>query len=279
VEEKVQKSVQALAKQGEATGALRAQLEKEAASVARAKPGKGATAALRARPEERVSDVDLRELCSPVEDQGNIGSCTAQAVCGLAEYLERSLKGEFIDYSRLYLYKVTRAYLGWTGDTGALVRSTIKALRLFGVAPERFYPYVPERFDEEPGAFYCAFGSNYKAADFYRLEGLEALKDSLAKGIPFAFGFTCYNSLFTGQVTKTGDVPLPAKNEKVVGGHAVMAVGYDDKKGVLRFRNSWGTGWGEEGYGTLPYEYVEQGIATDFWALLNMNFVDIEQEG
>jgi C1A family cysteine protease len=278
VAEKVTATVQSMAKQGEATGALRQHLQKQAADVERVKPGKGAAGALRAQPEKLASDVDLRELCSPVEDQGEIGSCTAHAVCGLVEYLQRSLKGEHIDASRLYLYKVTRGYLGWTGDTGAFVRSTIKALRLFGVPPEAFYPYDTACYDEEPGAFCYAFGGNYKAVEYYRLEGLDALRESLCKGIPFAFGFTCYRSLSTDQVRKTGDVPFPTKSDKIVGGHAVMAVGYDEKKGVLRFRNSWGTGWGDEGYGTLPYEYVEQGLATDCWALLNMDIVDIERE-
>lgn len=222
--------------------------------------------------------VDLRQGCSDVEDQGDLGSCTAHAVCGLIEYLQRSLFGEHVDAARLFLYKVTRSYLGWTGDTGAFVRSTIKALRLFGVPPEDYFPYNIGRFDDEPSPFSYAFAGNYKAIQYYRLDRLDALKESLAKGIPFAFGFTCYRSMFTEEVRKTGAVPLPARTDQVVGGHAVMAVGYDDAVGRLLLRNSWGTRWGDAGYGTLPYEYVERDLAQDFWALVRMDVVPLEPE-
>lgn len=221
--------------------------------------------------------VDLRELCSPIEDQGNIGSCTAQAVCGLVEYLQRSLHGEYLDASRLFLYKATRLFLGWTGDTGAFVRSTIKALRLFGVPPEEYWPYETTRFDDEISAFCFAFAGNYKAIQYYRLDGSEKLKDSLAKGMPFAFGFTCYDSLFTDAVSKSGDIPFPKPTEQVVGGHAVMAVGYDEGKGRFLIRNSWGTAWGDQGYGTLPFEFVDRALAQDFWALAKVDAVPLEE--
>lgn len=220
--------------------------------------------------------VDLRELCSPIEDQGNIGSCTAHAVCGVVEYLQRSLYGEHLDASRLFLYKATRMFLGWSGDTGAFVRSTIKALRLFGVPPEEYCPYETERFDEEVGAFCFAFAGNYKAIRYFRVDGLNKIKESLAKGLPLAFGFTCYNSLFTEAVSKSGDIPFPKSSEQNVGGHAVMAVGYDEGKGRLLIRNSWGAGWGDAGYGTLPFEYVERGLAQDFWAIAKMDVVPLQ---
>ncbi|HUZ00944.1 MAG TPA: C1 family peptidase [Thermomicrobiaceae bacterium] len=227
---------------------------------------------------ELPGSVDLRASCSPIEDQGDIGSCTAHAVCGLIEYLQRNLYGDHIDAARLFLYKVTRSYLGWTGDTGAFVRSTIKALRLFGVPPEDAYPYATDRFDDEPSAFAYAFAGNYKAIEYHRLDDLRALKQSLAAGMPLAFGFTCYQSIFNDDVRRTGTIPLPRLEEKVVGGHAVMAVGYDDAAGCLLLRNSWGPGWGDAGYGTLPYEYVDQGLAQDFWALAQMDVVPIERE-
>jgi C1A family cysteine protease len=221
--------------------------------------------------------IDLRHLCSEVEDQKNIGSCTAQAVCGLVEYLQRSLEGNHIDASPLFLYKVTRSFLGWTGDTGAFVRSAIKALRLFGVPPEEYYPYMTELYDDEPAAFMYAFAGNYKAIQYHRLGTLDELKKSLALGLPFAFGFTCYRSMFTNEVRKTGNIPFPSVKDQAVGGHAVMAVGYDDAKGRILFRNSWGAGWGDEGYGTLPYDYVDKKIARDYWALTKLETVPIAE--
>lgn len=227
----------------------------------------GQAGVFRTRVEKLPPSADLRQLCSEIEDQESIGSCTAQSVCGLIEYLQRSLYGQQLDVSRLFLYKVTRTYLGWTGDTGAFVRSAIKALRLFGVPPEDYYPYAIARFDEEPAAFLYAFASNYRAIQYYRLNTLDDLKESLAKGIPFAFGFSCYKSMFTDEVRRTGNIPLPTATDRIVGGHAVMAVGYDENTGRLLIRNSWGTGWGDAGYGTLPYEYVTQNLAQDFWVL------------
>jgi len=222
------------------------------------------------------ASIDLRAKCSPIEDQGDIGSCTAHSVCGLVEYLQRNLFGEHLEASRLFLYKATRSFLGWSGDTGAFVRSTIKALRLFGVPPEDYYAYDTARFDEEPPAFAYAFAGNYKAIEYYRLDGLQKLKESLAKGVPFAFGFTCYSSLFTDAVRRSGNIPFPGRGEQQVGGHAIMAVGYDNSKGHLLIRNSWGTGWGDEGYGTFPFEYVERGVAQDYWALARMDVVPLQ---
>jgi C1A family cysteine protease len=227
--------------------------------------------------------VDLRQTGdeAPIFDQGNIGSCTAHAVVGLAEYMQHALYKEYLAGSRMFLYKATRSFLGWTGDTGAFVRSTIKSLRLFGMCPEDYWPYVEAQFDAEPTAFCYAFGANYKAIAYYRLDGLDALKMSLAQGLPFAFGFSCFESLRNPDVQTTGVVPFPRATEKQIGGHAIMAVGYDDgkdvglggEKGALLFRNSWGCGWGDKGYGWLPYKYVEVGLATDFWALTDTAYV------
>lgn len=229
------------------------------------------------QPQSLPASTDLRALCSPIENQETIGSCTAHSVVGLVEYMERSLKNEYLDASRLFLYKVTRQFLGWTGDTGAFVRATIKSLRLFGVPPEEYYPYDVTRFDDDPSGFCFAFAGNYKALQYYRLCTLDDLKQSLARGIPFAFGFSCYNSLFTDAVSSSGDIPFPGDNEQINGGHAVMGVGYNDNAGRLLIRNSWGTGWGQGGYGTLPYEYVERGLASDFWALANLDYVQLTE--
>ncbi len=240
-----------------------------------------------------LPSVDLRQWCSPVEDQGPLGSCTAHAGVGMVEYYEKRAFGRYIDASRLFLYKTTRNLLHWRGDTGAFLRTTMAALVLFGVPPEEYWPYNISDFDKEPNAFCYAFAQNYQTIKYYRHDPpgtpknllLTRLKIYLCAGHPSMFGFTVYSSI--DQASKDGKIPYPCRGERVLGGHAVVAVGYDDKitirntglcgletKGAFLIRNSWGTGWGDSGYGWLPYEYVLNGLARDFWSILKKEWVD-----
>ncbi|MFZ2285638.1 MAG: C1 family peptidase [Bacteroidales bacterium] len=240
------------------------------------------------------SSVDLREWCSPIENQLDLGSCTAHAAAGIVEYFERRAFGKHIDASRLFLYKTTRNLMQVTGDTGAWLRETMGALTLCGVPDEKYWPYKVNDFDKEPSGFVYALAENYstvkyfchdpRGSDIPASDVLTSVKSYLAAGIPAMFGFWGFQSF---EDTDTpGEIPYPCKGENAQWGHAIMAVGYDDDRkisnlkcksetrGALLIRNSWGRTWGDNGYGWLPYEYVLNSLALDFWSIIDMRWID-----
>ncbi|MHB8111375.1 MAG: C1 family peptidase [Syntrophorhabdaceae bacterium] len=247
---------------------------------------------------ELPAGIDLTPWCPAIEDQGKIGSCTAHAGVGLLEYFERKAFGNHIEASRLFLYKATRNLLHFNGDTGASIRATMGALTLFGVPPEEYWPYNAADFEKEPTGFCYSLAQNYQAISYYRLDPsgvkpdalLLAIKKNLTAGLPVMFGFVVYSSYKLA--AKTGKIPFPESGDKMVGGHAVIAVGYDDKikiknnkvgsietTGALLIRNSWGKAWGAGGYGWLPYEYVLKGLAVDWWSLLKCEWIGTGEFG
>lgn len=237
--------------------------------------------------------VNLMEWCPPIEDQRGLGSCTAQAGIALVEYYQKRAFGDYIDGSRLFLYKTTRNLIHFVGDTGAYLRSTMGALVLFGVPPEEYYPYTDKKpdFDREPPAFCYAFAQNYQAIKYFRIDvpgrttvdHLQQTKIFLANGFPQMFGFTVYSSI--RDVGGDGKIFYPY-NERAIGGHALVIVGYNDSMaienprggettiGAYLVRNSWGNGWGQGGYGWLPYKYVLSGLARDFWAIIKNEWIE-----
>jgi C1A family cysteine protease len=242
--------------------------------------------------------MDLRDWCSPIENQGDIGSCTAHAVIGLLEYYERKAFGIHIDASRLFLYKATRNLLHWKDDDGAYLRTAMGALALFGAPPEEYWPYEESKFNHEPTAFCYSFAQNYKAISYYRIdelgidraELLVRIKEHLANSLPMVFGFTVYKSIAEAELT--GAIPFPSVKDKVEGGHAVMAIGYDDTKkiknkeagsketvGAILIRNSWGDWGGQGGYLWLPYDYILKGLAEDWWTLIKNEWIETGKFG
>ncbi len=245
-----------------------------------------------ARAPAQPSRVDLTEWCPPVENQGDLGSCTANAGVALLEYFERRAFGKHIDGSRLFLYKATRNLAGLSGDTGAYLRETMGAMVMFGVPPEDYWQYDgrPEkentRFDLEPTAFCYALGANYKAVKYFRLdpnggapdETLANIRAFLAAGFPSMFGFPVYDEYY--ELLDGGLIAFPGEKSTYYGGHANVVVGYDDNlkvgkdKGALLVRNSWGTTWGNGGYGWMSYRYVTEGLAQDWWSMISADWVD-----
>ncbi len=210
---------------------------------------------------------DLRAGCSKVEYQGGLGSCTAQALAGGLEFLDNKADGQYTDVSRLFIYYNERLLMDSVDyDSGASLRVGIKTLKNDGACEEELWPYVIERFDRKPLQKCYTDAKEHRITSYHRISGLKEMLICLAEGYPFVFGFTVYESFESPTVTRTGVVNMPKKDERAVGGHAVMAVGYD--QGARRFivRNSWGEKWGKKGYFSMPFEYLET-LAADFWTI------------
>ena len=211
--------------------------------------------------------VDLCQVCSKIEDQGELGSCTAQALAGNLEFLDRKIDFQYIDVSRLFIYYNERLLMDTVDyDSGASLRLGIKTLKDDGACAETLWPYDIRHFDDKPTVKCYTEAKGHKIISYHRISGLREMLVCLAEGYPFVFGFTVYESFESPKVAATGEVPMPKKEEAAIGGHAVMAVGYDNAKKRFLVRNSWGEKWGRRGYFTMPFAYLNT-LAADFWTI------------
>lgn len=214
--------------------------------------------------------VDLREYCSTVENQYQVGSCTANSVVGALEYLEKK-DGMAVaeDLSRLFIYYNTRVIENTVElDNGATIRNAIKALADVGTCREDMWPYVPDQFATKPNQACYDYAKVHTIADYSRIATFQDMIRCLAAGYPFAFGFQVYSEFEGPLVAQTGVLNLPNPTEYCCGGHAVLAVGYDMDKCIVIVRNSWGSGWGQDGYFTMPFAYISNpNLAADMWCI------------
>lgn len=220
------------------------------------------------RPRALPPSVDLRSGMPPPYDQGQLGSCTAQAIAGIMEFCRIRQRFHLYTPSRLFIYYNERVMEGTVGsDAGAMIRDGIKSVNSIGACAEEMWTYDPAKFTQRPGPE-CYAVSKYDAVLSYARvpQTKDTFRAQLAGGFPFCFGFTVYESFESAEVARTGVMLMPTRSEAVLGGHAVVAVGYDDARRMLLVRNSWGDGWGLGGYFWMPYDYATNpDLADDFW--------------
>lgn len=227
------------------------------------------------------SSVDLRDQMPPVYDQGSLGSCSSQSIAAAIEY-ERIKQGltDFVP-SRLFIYYNERVMEGDPSvDSGAAIRDGIKSVASQGACSEADWSYDISKFAVAPPQN-CYDDAKHDLVTSYARVGqdINAMRSVLAQRQPFVFGITVYDSFESQAVAATGIVPMPGSSENMLGGHAILAVGYDDAKRVFVFRNSWGSGWGNAGYGTIPYAYLANSdLASDFWTISAVSGVSLSAD-
>lgn len=223
------------------------------------------------------SKIDLRGNNMPaVLSQGQLGSCTANAIASAHEFAQyKSNTKEPFTPSRLFIYFNERVMEGTVHeDAGAMIRDGIKSIAQKGVCPETEWPYDIASFTKKPPVPCYKHAKEHQALKYSRLNvNLSDIKACLASGFPFVFGFAVYQSFETAEVTRTGIMPMPSKKERQLGGHAVLACGYDDSTQRVIVKNSWGVRWGDKGFFYMPYKFIiNQNLCDDFW---NVQIVEV----
>jgi len=230
----------------------------------------------------RPTSVDLREYFAEISDQGSLNAASAYACVGLWQYFERRAHGRLSRPSALFLYQNALRLAGAAGNAPVDLRTTLKAMLHCGLPPERYWPSAAERLAEPPDAFCYTFAERFRGLRYVRLDGrkatggqnLQLIRAFLAAGFPAVFGFPVPNTL-----ESDGIIPFRPTFDSPLGGQAMIAVGYDDRwlrgsRGAILVRSSWGDDWGEAGYGWLPYAFVEERLALDFFTLVHPAWVE-----
>jgi C1A family cysteine protease len=205
-----------------------------------------------------------------IYNQGELGSCTANAIACAIQFDEIKQNLDSQVPSRLFIYYNERDMEGnIDNDTGASLRDGVKCINKIGYCNETQWPYDIQKFTEKPEQSCYDYARKHKSLSYKKVQQDEThIKSVLNMGFPIVFGISVYESFESEEVAKTGIVPLPEKTEKMLGGHAIVIVGYDQEKRLFIFRNSWGEHWGDKGYGYLPFEYVcDKDLASDFWVV------------
>lgn len=216
-----------------------------------------------------ASVVDLRVYCSPIEDQGNLGSCTGNAVAGAIELLNKR-SGRTLDASRLFIYYYERLLEGTVNyDSGAYIRDGIRATNRYGAPLESLWPYTISKFRTQPNQAAINDAAKRRVTLYERAADFNACIDALNNGFPVIVGFDVYSSFETPSVARTGMMPYPnTSRESLLGGHAVLLVGYNNATQRFIVRNSWGTNWGDRGYFYMPYQVIQNTrMSGDFWVI------------
>jgi C1A family cysteine protease len=213
--------------------------------------------------------IDYTSRMTPVRDQGDEGTCVAFAsVVGVKEYEDSKEFKKIVSLSPRYVYSLCKEHDGSPDEEGTYPRVAMKMLLKYGVCPEALWPYKPHQTDDHKKSA-DARARVYRIKAYARLEAVQDMKRSLVVNGPFLAGVRVYESWFTKPVERTGLIPLPEKGEEIVGGHAVCVAGYDDARGLFKFKNSWSAKWAQKGYGFLPYAYMQR-YCSDAWSATDL---------
>jgi C1A family cysteine protease len=210
--------------------------------------------------------IDYTQNMSPVRDQGDEGVCVGfAAVSGMKEYQERLDYQKFVKLSPRFVYSESKKIDGMPDEEGTTIRTAMRVLKTRGVCQEKFWPYAAHQTDK-PKRCVNPDAKRFRVLTYARILNFEELRMSLATKGPCVIGVEVFNGMMK---TKTGVVPMPRKGEETLGGHAICCVGYEDRKKVVKFKNSWSIQWGEKGFGYLPYAYIER-YMMDAWSSVDM---------